>query len=411
MVDAGLPALPRSDPGTAGTTVRNAGARRGDWAVEAAQGPQSLAAYRAFCASATCAPPQAPLWIDAWSRHCNDDILILTVSHQAGRRLMLALEIIRERGVTVARFAGGAHANGNFPALSGGAAPALTAADRGVIADAVRVLRPDVDLLMLERQAPRFAGLDNPLASLAAWRSPNVALAVDLAPGFASMLDCPSGKRRRKKHRSQTRKLAAAGGYMRVTATCPAETDRLLDAFFRMKSARFAALGIGDVFAEPSVRAFFRDLFGRAAAGGPRPDFVLHGLEAGGKLRAVTGSSRTPFSIICEFGSIADDELSHASPGEFLFYKNIEEACAEGLALYDFSVGDEAYKRIWCDVETHHFDVAIPLSIRGRGEIALRHAIVAAKRFVKSNPRLMALVRRLRRREGVARAATVPGDD
>jgi CelD/BcsL family acetyltransferase involved in cellulose biosynthesis len=411
MVDAGLPALPRDNPDAAGATFHDHVVRRGAITVEAARGPDALAAYRTFSAAAVCAPPQSALWIDAWARHCNGDMLIVTVSSQGRRRLALALEVVRENGCTVARFAGGSHANGNFPALMGGGAPALGDADRRAVAGAVRAMRPDVDLLVLERQVARFAGLDNPLAPLASWRSPNVALAVDLAPGFARMLDSPSGKRRRKKHRSQTRKLDAAGGYARVTAASPAETDRLLDAFFRMKAARFAAMGISDVFAAPAIRGFFRELFGRATAGGARPDFVLHGLEVGGTLRAVTGSSRTPFSIICEFGSIADDELSNASPGEFLFYKNIEEACAEGLALYDFSVGDEAYKRIWCDVETHHFDVAIPVSVRGRLQLGMRHAMVGAKRFVKTNPRLMALVRRLRRREAATPPAIAPDGD
>ena len=98
----------------------------------------------------------------------------------------------------------------------------------------------------------------------------------------------------------------------------------------------------------------------------PPPPFVLHGLEVDGTLRAVTGSSRTSTRIICEFGTIADDDLAHASPGDFLFFENIAEACRQGLAVYDFSVGDEPYKRLWCDLETRHFDVIIPLSAKGR---------------------------------------------
>ena len=42
--------------------------------------------------------------------------------------------------------------------------------------------------------------------------------------------------------------------------------------------------------------------------------------------RAVRGNT-----LICEFGAIAEDELAHASPGDFLFFDNIREACESGL--------------------------------------------------------------------------------
>ena len=40
------------------------------------------------------------------------------------------------------------------------------------------------------------------------------------------------------------------------------DAERLLDAFFGMKSARLAAMGVADAFDDPGVRAFFKDLFG-----------------------------------------------------------------------------------------------------------------------------------------------------
>ena len=76
--------------------------------------------------------------------------------------------------------------------------------------------------------------------------------------------------------------------------------------------------------------AFFRALFAEALAD-VQPPFVLHGLEVDGKLRAVTGSSRSGKRLICEFGAIAEDDLAHASPGDFLFFDNIEEACEQGF--------------------------------------------------------------------------------
>src|SRR5690606_16977730 len=127
--------------------------------------------------------------------------------------------------------------------------------------------------------------------------------------------------------------------------------------------------GIADVFGAAAIQTAFRALF-KASLGEKRPRFVLHALEVGGRIRAVTGSSTCGARIVCEFGAIAEDELAHASPGDYLFFDNIAEACAEGFAVYDFSVGDEPYKRLWCDMEIAQFDTCLPMTTKGRALVS-----------------------------------------
>ncbi|TGW06249.1 GNAT family N-acetyltransferase, partial [Mesorhizobium sp. M2D.F.Ca.ET.145.01.1.1] len=215
--------------------------------------------------------------------------------------------------------------------------------------------------------------------------------------GFDALLLRASGKRKRKKHRSQTRKFEAVGSHRRIEARSADEVERLLDAFFEMKEQRFRKMGIANVFGDDRTRAFFRGLFTQALAE-DKPCFVLHGLEVAGKLRAVTGSSRSGRRLICEFGAIAEDELANTSPGDFLFFDNIQNACQTGFAVYDFSVGDEPYKRLWCDIETQHFEVLVPLTLKGRalGQ-ALRQG-ARLKAFVKNSPTIWKLAKMLRRK-------------
>ncbi len=385
--------------------------RRSEGTAACLQGSEALAFYRDQCRGALHAPPQSPDWIEAWARHCNADILCLTSAAEGRTRLALCLEVVPGGRIRTARLVGGSHANGNFPALCDGVATALDRTDIGALAAAVRRVRPHVDLLLMQRLARRLEGVENPLWPARSWQSPDPALAVDLTPGFDGVLARASGKRKRKKHRSQIRKFEAAGGFRRITAAGQDDVNRLLDAFFRMKSARFAAMGVADVFADPGIRAFFRDLFATAAAAKARPDFLLQALEVGGILRAVTGSSRAPRSIVCDFVAIAEDDLVTASPGDFLFFEAIREACDGGLAMFDFSVGDEAYKRRWCDIETRQFDVAVPLTGVGRLAVGLRQGLVGARRFVKSNPRLWNAVKALRRRDGARSAHAADAED
>ncbi|CAG0978653.1 MAG: GNAT family N-acetyltransferase [Rhizobiaceae bacterium] len=366
----------------------------------------AVAACSAFPAAVS-SPSQSAAWISAWAAKVDPDLVVATLAVDGRPQLALALEVVRYGPFRVARFPGGRHANGNFPLLSISAG--TTPAAIGAIVAAIAAARPDIDLLALERLANAIEGTTNPLLALPHAPSPNLALAVDLDGGFEALLGRSSGKRKRKKHRSQTRKFEAAGGFRLITAATPQDCDRLLSEFFAMKRDRFAKMGVADVFAEPSVKAFFHHLFVEAL-GAERPDFVLDALEVDGRLRAVTGSSRCGRRLICEFGAIREDDLAGTSPGDFLFFENIQRACNDGYSVYDFSVGDEPYKRLWCDIETRQFDALVSLTAKGRLlALALRTAN-RAKAWVKNNRTLWALVRKLRKR-GAAEPRVAPTED
>ena len=138
----------------------------------------------------------------------------------------------------------------------------------------------------------------------------------------------------------------------------------------------------------------------RALYRGGQRGFVMHGLEVGGTLRAVTGSSIAGDRMICDISAIATDDLTGTSPGDFLFHEMIREACERGLAVFDFSVGDEHYKRLWSDTETWQSDLFVPLTARGGAAVAVSRSVVAMKRAIKSNPLVWSLAKRLRK--GVA---------
>ncbi|MBO6719463.1 MAG: GNAT family N-acetyltransferase [Rhizobiaceae bacterium] len=348
--------------------------------------------YAAFCQSTPQSTPQNPSFVIGWADEPGTDFVMVTIAEAERTIFMLVLEIVREGPVTIARYPGGRHANGSFPAFAGNGVAEIHA----LLTGAMRRQRPDVDLVLLERNERERDGRTNPLLKQGCLQSPNVALAVDLDGGFDAVLERSSGKRKRKKHRSQSRKFEAAGGHSRIAGATAEEVDTLLSAFYEMKAARFRQIGVADVFADESIKRAFRRMF-VGALDRDQPDFVLHGLEVGGVLRAVTGSSISGNRITCEFSAFRDDELSSASPGDFLFFENISEACDRGLTIYDFGVGDERYKRLWCDIESRHFDLHMPLTAKGQIVSATRRAASAAKRGLKENQAIWSLVKRLRK--------------
>ena len=364
-----------------------------------------LAAYAEVAGRGVFSPSQSPLWIESWIKELRPDYLVATLSRAGQPILSIALEVTRKGPFRVASFMSGNHANGNMPSVTAAFAASATAAALTALVDAIAKARPDIDLVAFDRLATEIGGVRNPLLLLPHRQSPNLSLAVDLAGGFDALLGRTSGKRKRKKHRSQTRKFETAGGFRRIKATSEAETNALLDAFFAMKAGRFQKMGIANVFADSEVQSFFRTIFAGALKQ-PQPSFVLHGLEVGGKLRAVTGSSRAADRLVCEFGAIADDDVAFASPGEFLFFENIKEACDQRFAIYDFSVGDEPYKRLWCDLEIRQFDVLAPLTVKGRALAAAMQGTSRLKSFVKNNRFVWKLVKTFRRKTAVQEQPT-----
>lgn len=367
-----------------------------------------VARYRAFAAGLPTGPAQHPVWVEAWAATSSADLAMIEVSHHGATVLMMPLEIIKRRGLTLARAIGGSHANGNFPAIASGFSQQNGADLANAVIATVQRARLGVDLLLIERQIRELHGVANPFAQLASTESPNVALAVDLRMGFDAVLDRVGRKRRLKKHRAQTRKLEAAGGFMHREAASDQDVGALLGAFLQQKADRFRKLGIDNVFVD--VRPFFEALFKRSLLEADRP-FKLQALEVDGKIRAVTGSSQIQDRIICEFGSITEDELVQVSPGDFLSFLNIEKAAKEGAAIYDFSVGDEPYKRSWCNLVEHQFDTIAPVTAKGRAYATLLTLVSGAKRRVKSNERLWALVKALRRSKAAASSDTAADAD
>lgn len=352
----------------------------------------SLADYDAFCRTALHGPQQHPLWVRTWIEATGADALLVTCHENGQPALALPLEVTRQGPFRVARFVGGRHANGNLAARSAQA----SAPDRRALANAIRRARPDIDLVALERQNPSQEGIPNALADLATIRSPNISLAVDLTGGFQEVLSRNNGKRKRRKQKLQLRRMDEAGGWRLIKAATTDEVDRLIDAFFALKAARFRKKGISNTFAPAEIQAFFRDLF-TSALKEEQPPFTLYGLEVAGDICGIHGFSITRDSIVCEFGAIREDDLQ-ISPGFFIDYHAIEEACDNGRKLYDLSVGDEPYKRSWCEVETWQFETLLPLSLRGQLLCLAMVARGRAVRFVKSNETLWSWVKTVRAR-------------
>lgn len=350
---------------------------------------------------------QSALWTKLWQQHVNPDCLVLALFIDNSPALLLPLEVIRQKQQVIARFTGGSHANCNFPVLFPVFASQITDEHISALIACLKEARPDIALLSLTRQMENWLGFSNPLLRLRHQLNPNPALTASLPDNFDRILERSNASRKRKKHRHHARRYDETGSWRIYTAVTREENTAAYDAFYAMKSRRFANQGIANSFTGDALTGFFRDLFAAAENDGKR-QYRLHVLEVAEKPRAVIGcsywqspeTSSAPVKrgLTVEFGAFADDDLVTASPGDFLFYEAIIKAIDEGLDYFSFGIGEEKYKRDWCDIEQPLYDSHIALTFGGRLSATFNQLRSGLVYRIKTNHYLWPLVKKLRQK-------------
>ena len=342
---------------------------------------------------------QSLAWCKAWAQNMNPELAIV-VGRSRGRIVfILPLEIHSTRFGRIARFIGAAHSNLNTGLFNESFALGLGKADlKATFASIRRQLAGRADLIQLGNMPETWRGVPVPWVMAGAIENQNKAYQLPVRATMDETIEQIHAKRKRKLFRKSVRQFEEAGGYDHLVAETRAEKDALLSTFFRQKAERLQAMHLPNPFREENVQAFFREA-AHSAQEAPNAALSLHALTLKDENRtvvAIAGLSRKGDHVICQFGSVENDAVRGASPGEFLFYLIIEQACASRVALFDFGIGYQLYKKSWCPVETQHYDVLVPVSLRGRiGAFAIS-AATRLKAAIKRNKPLYALIQRFR---------------
>src|SRR5262249_40565156 len=136
-----------------------------------------------------------------------------------------------------------------------------------------------VDALLLQDQSLTWQGTTNPFALLPHQRAPNFGYSGALTPDFETVMRTRTNAAARKKMRAKERKLAEHGAVRFERVTAEADARRVLDAFFKQKSARMGAKGQPDVFAAPDVRRFLEAASADTLAQSGAPVIELYALS------------------------------------------------------------------------------------------------------------------------------------
>ncbi|HET7717480.1 MAG TPA: GNAT family N-acetyltransferase, partial [Bauldia sp.] len=263
--------------------------------------------------------------------------------------------------------------------------------------DAVLRALPRIDVVFLDKMPEHVGGLSNPLVRLGATPIGISGHATALTGSWTSFE--ATRLPRRRTLRRYRRRLAAIGPVRFEIPESPERREKVLAAMVRQKERRFAETGATG-FRSPGKMEFFLEA-GRRLAEGP---VHLSALVVGDEIVATHLGyvyDRRFYQIMPTYEGGPWQALS---VGRLLHEDLIEWSFRNGIGIFDFGIGDEAYKLEYCDEMLPLHRIVMPLTAAGRIYLT---ALDARDRIRDSA--LWARVRAFKR--GLSPSPSGPGDD
>ncbi len=332
---------------------------------------------------------QSERWLSAW---------YATLGAQTGRKPLLASIARRRDGCVlmalplVAEHRGGLQRIGLADlGVSDYAAPLLMPACpddapqvRAMFA-ALRKALPHADLLAIEKMPETVGARANPLLHLPGVRASalfgNPATVGDDFDAWRFSREKTHRKELERSWRVFTRHPEAR--FEQVSDAVQAQ--RVMDALEQQQRSAISGKGWAYILDEPGYRDFYRKLVDDGLACG---EVVLTALMAGDEVvAALLGLRRGGEYAMIRIGSAAGEWRS-CSPGRLIIERTMAALHAQGVRRFDFTIGDYAYKKGFMPEQLDLFDLAVPLSWKGRPHtlwIGLRHRL---RQWSHAHPRL-----------------------
>jgi CelD/BcsL family acetyltransferase involved in cellulose biosynthesis len=332
-------------------------------------------------------------WLSKWQRHIGalaGTVPAVVTGHDGDGLLLFLLPLAVERQRLARRLTwwGEDLCDYNGPLLRRGFGERVGAAAFPVLwREVLRLLRSDprfgFDYVDLSKMLETVGSQPNPFVSLETHPNPSGAYVANLGADWESFYAAHRSGPTRKKERKQLKQLAEHGAVRFVEVREPTAIAVSMEALIAQKSASFRRMGVADNFARPGYRSFYLDL-----TTDPR------GLDTVNLTRFDVGDTIAAASVGLRFGdnyylvlsSYADGDLARFGPGRAHLNELLRHAIDGKVRRFDFTIGDEPYKRDWADVVLRPLDHLQPVTIRGRAVVYGMGAFRTLKRFIKQTP-------------------------
>lgn len=357
---------------------------------------------------------QTYAWLSLWQRHIGAPLGVrpaIVEVEQGGATLALFALAVRHLGaVRELTWLGSALCDYNGPLLAREFSLRIDRARFCALWDEiVRRLQANArlrfDLVHLNRMPERIGAQHNPFLYLPCAVNPSGAYLTALGADWESFYRAKRSSATRRRDRTKRKRMADLGTVRFVT---PADEDgarAALDTLMRQKARSFARMGVANLFARPGHADFYRAL---ATDPATRPIVHVSRLDVGDTPAAVNLGLLHRGRYYYLLASYDDGDVSRFGPGAAHLRELMGYAIARGCRVFDFTIGDERYKREWCDIKITLYDHIAAATPRGALIAFLRAAGGRLKRCIKQTPILWEAATKIRSLTGALRARRDP---
>jgi CelD/BcsL family acetyltransferase involved in cellulose biosynthesis len=239
------------------------------------------------------------------------------------------------------------------------------------------------DLIKLTEMPEQVGAQANPFLYLPVTINPSGAYLTHLTGDWETFYAAKRSSSTRRRDRTKRKRLAEFGEIAFVNPKTEAEIIGTLDTLMAQKARSFARMGVGNLFAKPGYADFYRDV---AASPATRQMAHVSSLNVGATAAAINLGLTWRSCYYHLLASYDDGEVSRFGPGAAHLHDLLHLAIDRGFRVFDFTIGDERYKRDWCDTEIKLYDTIAGVTARGSLVAAAMTAAARAKRWIKQTP-------------------------
>jgi len=239
------------------------------------------------------------------------------------------------------------------------------------------------DFISLTKMPEMVGAQPNPMLGLRMTINPSGAYLTHLAGDWETFYAAKRSSATRRRDRTKRKRLVEFGEVKLVNPAGDSETLRTLDTLMEQKARSFARMGVGNLFGKPGYAEFFR-----ALATDPATRHLVHvsRLDVGATAAAINLGLTYRDCYYHLLASYDDGEVSRFGPGAAHLHDLLHQAIDRGFHVFDFTIGDERYKRDWCDTELKLFDHIAAATWRGAFVAIPMLAMQRLKRRIKRTP-------------------------
>ena len=239
------------------------------------------------------------------------------------------------------------------------------------------------DFISLTKMPEMVGAQPNPMLGLRMTINPSGAYLTHLAGDWETFYAAKRSSATRRRDRTKRKRLVEFGEVKLVNPAGDSETLRTLDTLMEQKARSFARMGVGNLFGKPGYAEFFR-----ALATDPATRHLVHvsRLDVGATAAAINLGLTYRGCYYHLLASYDDGEVSRFGPGAAHLHDLLHQAIDRGFHVFDFTIGDERYKRDWCDTELKLFDHIAAATWRGAFVAIPMLAMQRLKRRIKRTP-------------------------